>query len=206
MGRVESARSEGLAQTTQGAMRNLLQRLLRALPLMEQWLDELHATQRSKSVPASDTGFERLATCFPESLLQSTRSVSVDQLPFPPVSEFGLPEFEAMAAMPKSGITFGDMYFVQPTHSSEGIHFHELVHVVQWNTLGVRPFLLTYAVGLAQYGYDQSPLEAIAYDLQYKFEHGTALTTVPQLVALHAVDARNSAATVFEMNGLKLGA
>ena len=72
--------------------------------------------------------------------------------------------------------------------------------------LGVRPFLLTYAVGLAQYGYDQSPLEAIAYELQEKFEHGTALTSVPQLVALHAVDARNSAATVFEMNGLKLGA
>ena len=187
-------------------MKDLLQRLQRALPLMEQWIDELHAGHLAESVPASKTGFRRLATCFPESLLESTRVAFSGQMPFPPVSAFGLPEFQAMATMPMAGITFGDMYFVQPSHSSEGIHFHELVHVVQWNTLGIRPFLLTYAVGLAQYGYHQSPLEAIAYELQSKFERGTALTSVPQLVALHAVETRNAAAAIVEMNGLKLGA
>lgn len=32
----------------------------------------------------------------------------------------------------------------------ESIHFHELVHVVQWSALGVDEFLLTYALGVAQ--------------------------------------------------------
>jgi hypothetical protein len=187
-------------------MKGLIQRLQRALPLVEQWIDELHSRQVNQSVSASETGFKRLATCFPESLLKSTRSTSIDKIPFPPVSEYGLPEFQAMAAMPMAGITFGDMYFVHPTNSSEGIHFHELVHVVQWSRLGVRPFLLTYAVGIAQYGYVQSPLEAIAYDLQSRFEQQAMLKSVPELVAQRAIEARNAAAAVFAMNGLTMGA
>lgn len=105
-----------------------------------------------------------------------------------------------------AGITFGDMYFVQQTHSSEGIHFHELVHVVQWSALGVRSFLLTYAVGIVQYGYKQSPLEAIAYDLQSKFEQQSVLKSVPQVVAQHAIEARNAVAAVFATKGLTMGA
>lgn len=187
-------------------MKDLLQRLQRALPRVEHWMDELHRSHVHHSVSASETGFRRLATCFPESLLKSTRSTSIDQIPFPPVSEYGLPEFQAMAEMPMAGITFGDMYFVQQTHSSEGIHFHELVHVVQWSALGVRSFLLTYAVGIVQYGYKQSPLEAIAYDLQSKFEQQSVLKSVPQVVAQHAIEARNAVAAVFATKGLTMGA
>ena len=83
---------------------------------------------------ASEVGYSRLAAYFPAALLKATRVASVDAMPFPPVSLYGLPEFEAMANMPMAGITFRDMYFVQPAYSSEGVHFHELVHV-QWNTL-----------------------------------------------------------------------
>jgi len=103
-----------------------------------------------------------------------------------------------------AGITFGDMYFVHPTHSSEGIHFHELVHVVQWSTLGVNEFLLTYALGIAQHGYEQSPLEAIAFDLQGRFEQHAALDGVVDRVARHAVATRDVASAVFRLHGLKI--
>lgn len=52
---------------------------------------------------------------------------------------------------------------------------------MQWSRLGVDNFLLAYGVGLLQYGYgyEQSPLEQMAYRLQLEFERGAPL---PQLV------------------------
>src|SRR5207244_4655378 len=130
-------------------MTDLLQRLQRALPKVGRWIDDLHAKHSQASVSASATGFPRLGSTFPASLLQRARAVTVDTIPFPPVSAYGLREFEHMARMPMAGITFGNMYFVHPSHSSEGIHFHELINVVQWSTLGVNELLLTSALCLA---------------------------------------------------------
>jgi hypothetical protein len=110
-----------------------------------------------------------------------------------------------MADMPMAGITFRDMYFVHPPYSSEGVHFHEMIHVVQWKTLGVRPFLLTYALGILRYGYEQSPLEAIAFESQARFEQGMAMSSVAERVARHALQARQDATAVFHMHGLELG-
>ena len=47
---------------------------------------------------------------------------------------------------------------------------HELVHVLQWRRLGPEKFLALYADGLERFGYRNSPLEAMAYDLQDRFE------------------------------------
>jgi hypothetical protein len=185
---------------------DLLQRLQRALPKVGQWIDDLRAKHLPESMPASEAGFPRLGSCFPNDFLKLARVVSVDVIPFPPVSEYGLPEFESLAKMSMAGITFRDMYFVRPSSSSEGIHFHELVHVVQWNTLGVREFLLTYALGIVQCGYVQSPLEAIAFDLQARFERGVPLPSVPERIARHAAETRDAASTVFQTYGLELGA
>jgi hypothetical protein len=183
-------------------VRDLLRRLHLALPQVEQWIVDLRARHFQRSIAASDVEFPRLAAHFPMELLKITRVASVSSIPFPPVSSYGLPEFEAMANMPMAGITFRDMYFVQPSYSSEGIHFHELVHVVQWSTLGVRDFLLTYALGIVQCGYAESPLEAIAYDLQAKFDQGIALPLVAEPIARHAIEARETASTVFRAHGL----
>jgi hypothetical protein len=188
--------------TAENDVRDLLERLQRSLPQVEQWIVDLRARHFQQSIAASEVEFPRLAAHFPVELLEATRIVSVGRLPFPPVSSYGLPEFEAMANMPMAGITFHDMYFVQPSYSSEGIHFHELVHVVQWSTLGVRDFLLTYALGILQYGYAESPLEAIAYQLQARFEQGIALPLITEPVARHAVEAREAASVVFRAHGL----
>jgi hypothetical protein len=187
-------------------VRDLLHRLERALPKVEHWIVDLRARHFPRSIAASEVPFPRLADHFPMDLLKTTRVMSVDRIPFPPVSSYDLPEFEAMANMPMAGITFSDMYFVQQPHASEGIHFHELVHVVQWSTLGVRDFLLTYALGIVQHGYAESPLEAMAHELQARFEQGIALSSVVEPVARHAIGARETASTVFRAHGLTLGA
>ena len=108
-----------------------------------------------------------------------------------------------MADMPMAGITFRDMYFVHPSYASEAVHFHELIHVIQWRTLGVRPFLLTYALGIIQHGYAESPLEAIAFDYQARFERGVAMSAVVDDVARRAVQTRKDAAAVFQTHGLE---
>jgi hypothetical protein len=78
-----------------------------------------------------------------------------------------------MQQMSFDGITFKDTFFLQQGHESEQLHFHELVHVVQWARLGVDNFLLAYGLGLLSSGYAQSPLEQMAYTLQHRFELGT---------------------------------
>jgi hypothetical protein len=186
-------------------MTDLLRRLQGAIPRVERWIDDLHTSHRGESVRTSDLKFRRLAAHFPASLLTSTSVALVPKVPFPPVSEYGLREFEAMANMPMAGITFRNMYFVQPSSSSESVHFHELVHVVQWARLGVRDFLLTYALGIVLHGYAESPLEAIAYELQRQFERKTPMGSVVDRIDRHACETRERAASVFTAHGFRLG-
>jgi hypothetical protein len=187
-------------------MFELLQRLKLALPRVEAWIDDLHADHRAESVLASELQFPRLADVFAPDLLNATRVAFVSDVPFPPVSTYGVPEFDAIAKMPMAAITFRDMYFVHQAHSSEGTHFHELVHVLQWRTLGVRPFLLTYALGILQCGYERSPLEAMAFELQAQFELGTSGRSITEDVTQQALQARDRAALVYRANGLDVDA
>jgi hypothetical protein len=173
---------------------------------MARWIDRLQAQHAPRAVSAREAGPARLADYFPRAVLDSARVVTVESLPFPPVSEYGLPEFQGMATPDMAGITFGDMYFLREGHSVEGgIHLHELVHVVQWKTLGVVEFLSTYAVGLAQHTYETSPLESAAYWLEGQFDLGIAPLEVSDFVARHARAARDAAAKVFAKHHLQLG-
>jgi hypothetical protein len=167
---------------------------------------ELHAESAAHSVPTSDAGFARLGRYFPPAVLQRARAVLVDAVPFPPVGALGLPEFEAMAAEPMDGITFGHMYFLRRHSASETLHFHELVHVVQWSALGVEAFLPTYAVGFAQHGYEDSPLESMAFALQSKFERGHDLPDLVSFISWDAEQARKAAETLFRSVGMEMTA
>jgi hypothetical protein len=80
-------------------------------------------------------------------------------------------DFEQMDA---HGITYGDVYFVRNDRlSDEALHFHELVHVMQWRILGKEKFIMSYALGhLTGGSYDLNPFETMAYRLQAAFEAG----------------------------------
>ena len=105
--------------------------------------------------------------------MNSTSVDITDHLPRPPLSALGLKEFADFESQPISGITYLNTYFLEPSAATgESLHFHELVHVVQWQVLGPHEFLLLYAAGLAESGYRDCPLEAMAYDHQRRFDAG----------------------------------
>jgi hypothetical protein len=185
-------------------MTDLLDRLQHAVPRMQRWMGDLHAAHAAAAASVASAGIPRLDAHFPASTLVRARVVLAAALPFPPVTDFGLPEFEPLAASPRAGVTFGSMYFLHPAHTAPGIHFHELVHVVQWRVLGVADFLQTYVVGLAQHGYERSPLEAIAFELQDAFEGHQLIGSPVDVIAQHARAARHRAAELFAAHGLDM--
>jgi hypothetical protein len=104
-------------------------------------------------------------------LLTQAKVVLVDKCPVPPLSSFGLGQFADFENMTASGITYLDTYFVLWHEAErESLHFHELVHVVQWQVLGPERFLALYADGLEKHGYRNSPLEVMAYDHEARFD------------------------------------
>jgi len=154
------------------AHRDTIRRLRTALPRVREWIEQLLQCHSSHARAVSTCGLPGLAKCFPRDLLESAKVVSVDRVLFPPVSRFGLQEFAPLEQARFEGITFIDTVFVLRGRESESLYFHELVHVVQWARLGIDNFLFAYGAGLATFGYENSPLEQMAYALQRAFDSG----------------------------------
>ena len=96
----------------------------------------------------------------------------------------GLARFADFERGDFDGITYIDTIFLKPTQSNnENMHFHELVHVIQWRLLGPDRFLFSYANDLECFGYRQSPLEAMAYDAETAFASSTAIFNAEKMVA-----------------------
>ncbi len=103
------------------------------------------------------------------------------KVPFPPLTDMGLREFRDMENRQFDGITYKDTFFVNRLRQTESLHFHELIHVIQWERLGVDNFLLAYGAGLLS-GYRNSPLEQMAYSLQDGFSRGVLPPNVVEVV------------------------
>ena len=89
----------------------------------------------------------------------------------PPLSAVGLARFGEFERSDMAGITYLDTYFVRADNArAESLHFHELVHVIQWRLLGPEKFLALYADGLERLGHRNSPLEVMAYSFQERFD------------------------------------
>ncbi len=148
-----------------------LENLQSKTPLIVRWINQTLAAHAHNARSVADYGFKRLPDFYSPDLLRQTKVIVLPRVPVPPLGNLGLPEFAAFEQGKFAGITFKDTYFIQASQAAnESIHFHELVHVVQWTHLGVEPFLLAYAAGLATNGYQDSPLEVMAYDLQGCFD------------------------------------
>jgi hypothetical protein len=82
-----------------------------------------------------------------------------------------LPDQSRMAA-----ITFSDTV-VSHVPLTEGLLFHEMVHVEQYRQLGIERFADLYVRGfLSGNGYDGIPLERNAYQLGAQYERDRAIT------------------------------
>jgi hypothetical protein len=132
-------------------------------------------TYRPGAAPLSLSQKTAMRPFFPEPVLDSTRLVilAVQQVNNPPFySELmkmgfepaSLPDFELMAA-----ITFVDTV-VSHEPFTDRLLFHELVHVVQFQKLGLEGFAVRYVNGFLSGGsYEAIPLEKNAYELDARF-------------------------------------
>jgi hypothetical protein len=140
-------------------------------PLVAGWIQKTLAEHARAAKPVASLGFNRLSQYYDQQTLISAKVVFVPKVPMPPLSAMGLSRFGSFEQMDAAGITYLDTYFVRADYASiESVHFHELVHVIQWRLLGPERFLAYYADGLERFGYRDSPLEAMAYTFQDKFE------------------------------------
>jgi len=140
-------------------------------PLIAGWIEKTLAEHAPAAKPLASLGFSRLQDYYDAPLLASSKAVVVSRVPMPPLSAMGLDRFSDFEQMDAGGITYLDTYFVRADHvRDESLHFHELVHVIQWRLLGPEKFLALYADGLERFGYRKSPLEVIAFQLQHRFQ------------------------------------
>jgi len=152
---------------------DLVPKLHSALPAVREWIEKTLEENQDHAVSVIKLAFPRLKKVFPTELLSRAKVVVVfGEVPFPPLSRLGLAEFSQLETMSPTGITYKDTFFVSHLHQTESLYFHELVHIVQWERLGVDNFLTAYGAGLIQFGYKDSPLENIAYSLQADFDKG----------------------------------
>jgi hypothetical protein len=135
------------------------------------WVQHTLSQYTPAARPVNSLGFRRLPDFYDADTLAKAKAVAVDRVPVPPLSAMGLGRFADFERMDAAGITYLDTYFLRADQAwDESLHFHELVHVIQWRILGPEGFLAAYADGLERFGYRGSPLEVMAYDLQARFD------------------------------------
>jgi hypothetical protein len=148
------------------------------------WVRQTIAAHRCDAKRVSEFGFRRLPLYVSAEFLESVNAVIVDRVPVPPLSRIGLRRFVELEMGDHDGITYLDTYFVKRIRAcDEALHFHELVHALQWRTLGPERFLSAYADGVERFGYRNSPLERMAYDAEHRFSHSLEPFNLEQLVS-----------------------
>jgi hypothetical protein len=162
---------------------DLIRKFHSILPMVREWIESTLQKHSANTTPVSNLSFSRIESVLPVELLDKAKVVVVKgALPFPPLSRMGLPELSQMEDMEMAGITYKDTFFVRHPYQTESLHFHELVHVVQWEELGADNFLLAYGAGFIQFGYHDSPLEKMAYSFQDMFVSGTLPADTVELI------------------------
>jgi len=149
------------------------------LSAIEHWIDQLlqhHKEQRISCLSLP----ESIKQYFPDNFLHNAYYVETAHIPKPHIAK-DIPGAEAFLAMQAQGITYKNTYFLLPG-SAESTHLHELVHVAQWALLGAQQFMATYIAGVQTYGYEDSPLEMMAYGMQHEFERNNPVFDLPTRV------------------------
>ena len=153
-------------------------------PVLFGWIAETLTASTARARTVASKNFPRLPLYFDGQFLASAKVVVADTLPMPPLSKIGLPQFADFERADFDAITYLDTFFIRRTQANdEGLHFHELIHVVQWKVLGPERFLADYAAGLEARGYRDSPLEAMAYEAERRFRNCEAFDAEAFVVA-----------------------
>ena len=123
-------------------------------PVVFGWVQQTLRQYTSAARPINSFDFRRLPDFYDADTLAQAKVVAVDKVPVPPLSAMGLGRFADFERMDAAGITYLDTYFLRVDQAwDESLHFHELVHVIQWRILAPEGFLAAYADGLERSGY-----------------------------------------------------
>jgi len=149
---------------------------------IESWIDEIIEGYLSSRVSCECFASE-FNGFYPIEFLSNSYYVVVEQIPkpdFPELRQAGLGDF---IDMPLAGITYKNTYFIKNGCENDlELHFHELVHVVQWQVLGAKEFISRYIDEIRRYGYSNAPLEEMAYKLQERFSNNGQPFNIPDYV------------------------
>ena len=119
-----------------------------AYPQLLGWIQKTLGDYENDAQPVASMHFARLSRYFDHSLLETVKFIAIDRLPMPPLSAMGLDRFAAFEQGNFDGITYLNRYFIKrPLITEEPLHFHELIHVIQWRLLGPEPFLQSMQMG-----------------------------------------------------------
>ncbi len=153
------------------------------LPKVQAWIDSYINANSHLAIPVADLNFQRLPKYFSTERLRNSKAVNVDNIQMPPLSLMGFTNFSDYENMKFIGITYKDTFFLAPeAHNCESTHFHEMVHIIQWDTLGPERFLFVYAIYLIYSDYNNSPLERMAYELQEMFNKGSHILELEKMI------------------------
>ncbi len=143
------------------------------IPRILEWIDDTLERYRGDAVPVTEFEFTHLPLFFSQRLLESSRVVVLDSSPPLPPLILESMEILNFTGSQICGITYRDTFFVNAEWAlDEALHFHELVHVLQWERMGAKRFLSAYALELLKHGYLDNALERMAYAHQERFDIG----------------------------------
>ena len=153
------------------------------LEQIEQWIDATNIKYKKQRISCEKFASE-FAGFYPTEFLKNAFYVVVDKIPkpdFPILREMGLGDFVDMDV---AGITYKNTYYILPDAAKDlRVHFHELVHVAQWLKLGPDVFILRYISEIQRVGYNDAPLEKMAYALDEQFVSKGDKIDVPKYVS-----------------------
>ena len=143
------------------------------------WAESQRDRYRSTGRKLEDDERNELQRFFELETLDKTRIKMVPIIENPDfystLNKMGVPE--PMDLTTAAGITYIDTVLISEkyfTHPSQWLPliFHELVHIVQYEVLGVQKFMEKYIFGWADHGfiYASIPMETDAFDLAAKYE------------------------------------
>ncbi|HYW73629.1 MAG TPA: hypothetical protein VE961_21585 [Pyrinomonadaceae bacterium] len=177
-------KSINISRKTTGACRLTPEEFHTAYPKLRAWIQKTLEFYEKNAKPVASMRFVLLPLYFDPSTLETAKFITIDRLPMPPLSSMGLSRFAVFEEGDFNGITYLDRYFIKQTVvTEEAIHFHELIHVIQWRLLGPEDFLAAYANGLDEFGYENSPLEKMAYDAEAAFKQSFPIFDAEKFVA-----------------------
>ena len=149
---------------------------------IEEWIVGINKRYRPHRISCSLFESE-FAGFYPSKFLRDSYFVAVNDIPkpnFPELREIGLGDF---IEMPVNGITYKNTYYINKSQARNlRLHFHELVHVVQWDMLGTAGFIGRYINEIQIHGYDSAPLELMAYNLDNHYSTGGPPLDIPSHV------------------------